>query len=460
MADAQTSSPTSSLAKEKVEIGVEEKIECVENQDARRAMEKRLVRKVDLRMSILVLIYIMNYIDRNNASAARLATFEEDLGLVGSQFPAVIAIFLVGFILMQVPSNMLLNHIKRPSLYLPSAVFLWGLVSCLTGVTTNFAGVLVCRFFLGFIEAAFFPGALLLMSRWYKRDELGLRTSILYCGLLISVAFGNLIASGILTRMHGVLGHASWRWLYFIEGAITCVVALAAMFILPDFPEISKSWLTPEEQTLALDRIREDYGIDSSMADVNQFEGLKLAVRDWKVWWLTLAYTFIVLSVSYVLYLPTLAATLGYNHTISLLLCAPPSMLVAVTAFFHGRHSDKTQERCWHVSIPMFVAIVGHVIVISTMNTAARYFESSAKRAVALGIANSISQVGGIAGSFIYPDSWGPAYRPSFAINIVASAAVVFCAFVYRWHLSKLNKKAAAEEVARGQTVPGFRYTL
>ena len=75
----------------------------------------------------------------------------------------------------------------------------------------SFTGALLTRFFLGFIEAAFFPGALFLLSKWYKRDELGLRTALLYCGSLISNAFGSLIASGILDSMDGKLGRAAWR---------------------------------------------------------------------------------------------------------------------------------------------------------------------------------------------------------------------------------------------------------
>lgn len=62
------------------------------------------------------------------------------------------------------------------------------------------------------MEAAFFPGALFLLSKWYKRSELGMRTAILSCGSLISNAFGSLIASGILDGMEGKLGHAAWRW--------------------------------------------------------------------------------------------------------------------------------------------------------------------------------------------------------------------------------------------------------
>ena len=70
---------------------------------------------------------------------------------------------------------------------------------------------LLTRFFLGFVEAAFFPGSLYLISKWYKRDEVGFRTALLYCGNIISNAFGALIASGILDGMQGKLGDAAWR---------------------------------------------------------------------------------------------------------------------------------------------------------------------------------------------------------------------------------------------------------
>lgn len=78
----------------------------------------------------------------------------------------------------------------------------------------SFIGALLTRFFLGFVEAAFFPGALFLLSKWYTRKELGVRTAVLSCGSLISNAFGSLIASGILSGMEGKLGHAAWRCVF------------------------------------------------------------------------------------------------------------------------------------------------------------------------------------------------------------------------------------------------------
>jgi hypothetical protein len=57
---------------------------------------------------------------------------------------------------MQIPSNLFLNKIGKPALYLPGAMIIWGIISALTAATQGFGGLIACRFFLGFIEAAYF----------------------------------------------------------------------------------------------------------------------------------------------------------------------------------------------------------------------------------------------------------------------------------------------------------------
>ncbi|KAI0035900.1 sugar transporter [Vararia minispora EC-137] len=456
--------------------------------DGRKRLERRLLWKLDIRMSILIFIYILNYIDRNNAAAARLKGFESDLHLRGQQFATLLSILYVGYILMQVPSNMFLNYIGKPSLYLPACMIVWGMISVLTGITTNFVSALLTRFFLGFVEAAFFPGALFLLSKWYTKSELGSRTALLYCGNIISNAFGALIASGILSNMNGRLGHAAWRWLFYIEGALTMFFAVVAMFVLPDFPATT-SWLSPQERHLAEIRMASDF---AGIGDEGQTEaggvgyGLQLAITDWKVWYLALAMTSNVVSLSFNAYFPTLSATLGFNTTISLVLCAPPFIWAAIEAFLLSSHSDKVGERFWHISGSLALGILGFIIAISTLNTAARYVSlflmaqsyagfvcfyawlsnsfprPPSKRAVALALINAFSQLGNIAGSYVWPSMWGSSYRNSYAICISCQSLTIIMLAVYREHLKRLNRKLDAEELARG--VPpearGFRYML
>lgn len=222
----------------------------------RARVEKSLKRKLDLRCSLFVLIYIMNYLDRNNIAAARLKGLQDDLKITNTQYSTCLSILYVGYILMQVPSNMLINRIKRPSLYIGVAMLLWGLVSTLSGIATNFTGMVLIRFFLGFIEAAFLPGALLILSKWYTRRELTMRNAILFCGNLISNAFSALVAAGVLSNMQGTLGHAAWRWLFwskstpnfdrFVSTELTSMQSRAVLpWPLPSPPPLSSQTSQP-----------------------------------------------------------------------------------------------------------------------------------------------------------------------------------------------------------------------
>ncbi len=251
--------------------------------------------------------------------------------------------------------------------------------------SVSYHGALFARFLLGFVEAVFFPGALFLIGKWYKRNELSQRMTYFACGSLISSAFGSLIASGILGVMDGILGYAAWRWLFFIEGSLTVVVAILALFILPDFPETDAiSWLTPAEQALARRRMVEDVartphvripretnGEGKPNSDVVM--GFMMALTDWKVWYLTFMAFVTAISTSFFIYFPTLASTMGYNPTITLLLCAPPWLVAAIWVLWLSWHSDKTGERCMHTVASYVVGIGGFFLAMSTMNTTIRY---------------------------------------------------------------------------------------
>jgi MFS family permease len=183
--------------------------------ERRIEVERSMKRKLDMRCSFFIILYIMNYLDRNNIAAARLKGLQDDLNLSYNEYATCLSILYVGYILMQVPSNMAINLVSRPSIYIGVSMLLWGLVSTVSGVVKDFTGMVLVRFFLGFLEAAFLPGALLILSKWYTRRELTTRNAILFCGNLISNAFSALVGAGVLSNMQGVLGHAAWRWLFY-----------------------------------------------------------------------------------------------------------------------------------------------------------------------------------------------------------------------------------------------------
>ena len=120
---------------------------------------------------------------------------------------------------------------------------------------------------------------------------------------------------------------------------MTVLVAIIAIYILPDFPETKSSWLTPHEQALAVKRMAEDAGTSpgTEHRKSGQFHGLSLAVNDSKVWFLALGLSCFVISLSFNAYFPTLTATLGFNPTVTLLLCSPPWLVSTVASILVSR---------------------------------------------------------------------------------------------------------------------------
>jgi MFS family permease len=179
--------------------------------------ERDLVKMLDIRIfPIIILLFILNFIDRNNFANARLKGLEHDLHLSDVQYQTCISILLVGYVACQIPSNMLLNSISSPRSYLCCCVATWGVISACTAATYNPTGAIMCRFFLGCVEAAFFPGCLLFLSRWYTRREMQLRVALINAGNLAAQAFGGLIAAGILADMDDAGGIRAWRWLFIV----------------------------------------------------------------------------------------------------------------------------------------------------------------------------------------------------------------------------------------------------
>ncbi|KAG1746412.1 major facilitator superfamily domain-containing protein [Suillus lakei] len=455
---------------------------------ARDDLERRLVRKIDLRMSVVLLLYALNYIDRSNIASARLGGFEKDLHLQGNQFATVLSIIYVGFIIMQLPSNMFLHWLEKPSILIPGCMVIWGLVSTLIGITKNYTGVLLARLLLGFAEGPFFPGTLFYISGWYKRDELALRTTLVTCGSVLSAGFGSLLASGILTGMQGILGQVAWRWLFYIEGSATILLAICAFFILPDFPHNTR-WLTPEERALAISRLAEDnYGRMDGPGKRTTMQGLWDALSDWKVWWFGAVLIVDYVTLSFAMYFPTIVATMGFDTTVTLLLATPPWVLATISAFAISRYSDKTQKRYIFIFVPNVCTALGFIISMCTMNTVARYVSTflitqfaagqivlwawinntfarePAKRAVAIAVISAMSAIGNIIGSFVWPLSWGPTYRYSYAICLTVLGVSTAMLGVMYLHLRRLNERIEKNEkdatdirVLRDR---GFRYLL
>lgn len=225
-------------------------------------------------------MFWLNYLDRNAIALARLNDLEEDLNLKSTEYQTCVSILFVGYLIGQIPSNMILTRV-RPSYWLSFWMAVWAIVSALTALAHNYTGLLLTRLFLGVTEAPYYPGALYLLSTFYTRKEVATRISILYTGNILATAFAGLIAAGVFNGLDKTRGIAGWQWLFILQGAVTFLVAIGAVFTLPDNP-LTTRWLTPEERQLAHDRIvRDTVGKREASST---FAGLKEAALDYRVW--------------------------------------------------------------------------------------------------------------------------------------------------------------------------------
>ncbi|KAI5917470.1 major facilitator superfamily transporter [Camillea tinctor] len=429
--------------------------------------ETALVRKLDWRiMPTLCVMYFLNYVDRNAIAQARLNNLEDDLNMSGYEFNTTVSILFVGYVLMQIPSNMLITRI-RPGIYMSGWMFVWACVSACTALVNNYEGLVACRFLLGITEAPFYPGATYMLSIFYTRTEVAARIAMLYCAQILATGFSGLIAAGIFAGMDGLRGLSGWRWLFIVEGSITALVALLGLWLLPDTPTTTK-WLTPEESELANARMERDK-IGDAIGKASAWEGLKQACKDKRTWLFCLMQNFHLSACSFNSFFPTVVRTLGFNTTITLVMTCPPFIFAGAAGIFCGWSSGRLHERTLHITAGLVVAIIGFVLAASTMNTAARYIacfifpvgaysvnsviigwaattlsQTVEKKAVVLAMTNVAGQIGYIYGAYLWPDYDEPRYRIGFGASAGFALLSICCAWVIRMWLIQENRKIRA----------------
>lgn len=222
-----------------------------------------------------------------------------------------------------------------------SFMALWAIVSTLTAVTKDFKGLLLTRFFLGVVEAPFYPGALYMLSMFYTRTEIATRISILFTANICATAFAGLIAIGVF-QLSGSAGLAGWKWLFIIQGVITFVIAIVAAFILPDEP-LSTRWLSRDERRLAYSRVAED--TVRLQDNTSTWTGLLEALRDPHLWVLMFMQHLHMAASNFKNFFPTIVETLGFNRNVTLALSCPPYLISGAVSVVWAASSGELLER-------------------------------------------------------------------------------------------------------------------
>ncbi len=322
------------------------------------APESAILRKVAWRLiPFLFACYIVNFLDRTNIGFAQLALHDE-LGFSNAVYGLGASLFYVGYILFEVPSNLLLQRIGAPKTILRIMV-LWGAVSIALAAIGSATQFYVLRFLLGVGEAGFMPGVLYYLSCWAPASLRARFTALFMIAIPLSGVVGAPISGAIMQFMDGAHGLHGWQWLFLIEGAPAVLLGLAAIFVLSDSPATAP-WLAPAERATLLAVIARERAPTQGTA-----QRLTEVFRDPKLYVLALFCVGMNGSIGgFSFWLPTIVKGLGVKDPANIgLLVALPYVAGAVALVANGRHSDRTGERRWHAAASMAAAACGWLLL-------------------------------------------------------------------------------------------------
>ncbi|KAJ9138142.1 MFS general substrate transporter [Pleurostoma richardsiae] len=396
-------------------------------------LEKRVLRKLDLNiLPLIMLMQLISFLDRSNIGNAKVHGLVDDLRLKGSDFNVAASIFYVTYIVFEIPYNIVQQRFGAARV-IPTIVVALSLVTIFTGFVKNYGGLLATRLVLGMCEAGLFPGLNYYLSMLYTREEYAKRVCMLLVATALSGAFGGLIAYGVL-QMDGISGVAGWRWLFYIEGLMSTVIGVCGFFFLPSTAEEAR-FLTNEEKNVA--RIRRLRRAEDSGDSKIQWAEVREAFAS-PICWLSglIQFGADICLYGFSTFLPTIIQGMGYASlqiqylTIPIYLWGAFVYLVTVQSMGLIRH----ERRSTYMLIFGVFTLVGYVLLITCRKAGVLYFacflcasglyivtglnitwiggnvKGRYKRAVAIGMNQTMGNAGGVVAGQIYMATDAPRY--------------------------------------------------
>ncbi|CRG83191.1 Pantothenate transporter liz1 [Talaromyces islandicus] len=208
--------------------------------------ERRLLTKLDAALLCFGAVgYFVKSVDQYNINNAFVSGMKEDLGLFQNQLNYIQTAWSLGYMVGQIPSNIILSR-ARPRYWIPSLEVCWSVLTLSLSRCNHAYQFYIIRFLVGLCESGYYPGIQHSLGSWYRRDELGKRACILQTCSAVGQMVSGYMMSGVY-HLGGYGGHKGWQWAYIIDGSISLPMAIAGFFLLPDVPEITKSWYLSEE---------------------------------------------------------------------------------------------------------------------------------------------------------------------------------------------------------------------
>ena len=317
-----------------------------------RNIDDGLYRKIAWRLiPFLLICYAVAIIDRFNIGYAKLQ-FLKELGMNDAVFGFAAGIFSVGYVALEVPSNLLLNRIGVRKTLLRIMV-LWGLVTFLLAFCRNQYDLYIVRFLLGAAEGGFFPGILFYLTLWFPDRVRGRMTGLFVMAVPLGGVIAGPVSGLIMDGMPGVAGFSGWQWLFMLEGLPAILLGVAAYFYLPDRPAAA-TWLAPVERA----QVEHDLAADRAATGGRPSKNFGAALRDPKVYLLAFIYFAFFCSLNTVLlWAPSLLKSVGVKSATEIgWLSSLISIVSAAGMVAVGYSSDRTLERRWHIALCGLVA--------------------------------------------------------------------------------------------------------
>ena len=322
-----------------------------------RSVEASAIRKISVRLvPFVALMFFINYLDRTAIGFAAPSGMNTDLGLSAAQFGFASGIFFLGYILLEVPSNLALHKFGARR-WLARIMISWGVVAVLFTFVQNFTQLTTLRFLLGVAEAGFFPGAILFLSLFvparYRSGILGL----FYLAQPLTTVIGAPLA-GWLISQHGVFGLEGWRFMFLGVGLPAIIVGVIAWFYLSDSPAKTK-WLNADEKEWLTSELAAEA---ASKTNGHERHSVRAVFRNGRVWTLSFIYFGFVYGLyTLAFFLPTIISGfesqfgVKFDYLQKGFITAIPYLPAAVALYLVTRHATKHGVKPAYIIIPAVV---------------------------------------------------------------------------------------------------------
>lgn len=393
----------------------------------------------------VMVLYFVNYLDRTNLGIAR-SYISSELQLSATMFGLAAGIFFIGYVLVEIPSNLALERFGARR-WLARIAVSWGIVAAAIGFAPNAATLLVLRFLLGVAEAGLFPGVIFYLTRWFPHAHRARIVALFMLASPVATAIGTPLAAWLIEVGDGVFGLSGWRFMMIAVGLPAVILGVVCWFYLTDRPA-DADWLPPDERRWLIGVLAEE---ERRIGDSFGYP-LRWALISPRVWALALVY----FGVAYGLYalaffLPSIISGLERQASIVQvgLITAIPYTFAAVAMYLWSRHADRTNEHVWHVAfalaaggaaipvvmylgnpvlamVPVVVTAVGVYSSIPSFWALPSRFLTGAAAAGGIGLINSVGNLGGFVAPYAtgaLNDATGNDRAGLWAVGVVMIAA-------------------------------------